>query len=144
MKLTVSTCITYPYDSIKHFNKARYEAFLPFCYCLRKGQSSYPPRHLYAYHHQRGVPEMHRFLRSQHQRIQATFLQISRACFLYRLISVSNLIPYDFHKPCKLQYAYTASTSSPSQIAKHTSGSSPGFNAFLWLPDVVCNDIHSI
>ena len=49
-----------------------------------------------------------------------------------------------FHRLCRLQYAYTASTSSPSQMAKTAFGSSPGASTFLWLPNFVFRAIHSI
>lgn len=48
----------------------------------------------------------------------------------------------DFHSPCRLQYSYAATTSSPSVRAKTATGLSPGFSAFLWRPSFVSRRIH--
>ena len=49
-----------------------------------------------------------------------------------------------FHRLWRLQYAYAASTSSPSQSMKQAFGSSPGFRALRWLPCLVWMATHSM
>ena len=46
-----------------------------------------------------------------------------------------------FHRPCKLQYSYTATGSSPGTTAKSALGSSPGWRCFTWKPFEVSSTI---
>lgn len=48
----------------------------------------------------------------------------------------------DFHNPCRLQYSYAATTSSPSVSAKVAVGLSPGFSVLRWRPSLVSSRIH--
>ena len=46
-----------------------------------------------------------------------------------------------FHRPCRLQYSYTATGSSPGTTAKSALGSSPGWRCFTWKPFEVSSTI---
>ena len=46
-----------------------------------------------------------------------------------------------FHRPCRLQYSYTATGSSPETTAKSALGSSPGWRCFTWKPFEVSSTI---